>query len=74
MGIMDEEMLVPGFDTSSASVTPIYAQINTEYFTAKQLETVWLQETLKTQLLLFMKSPVKYIREILLQYLKKDVL
>lgn len=69
-----KNMLVPGFDTSGISVTPVYAQINTEYFTAKQLEAVWLRETVKTQLLLFMKSPVKYTREILLQYLKKDVL
>jgi len=69
-----KKMLVPGFDTSGISVTPVYAQINTEYFTAKQLEAVWLRETLKTQLLLFMRSPVKYTKEILLQYLKKDVL
>ncbi|MDD2672728.1 MAG: radical SAM protein [Syntrophales bacterium] len=66
-GMLDKDYLVDDF-----SMTPAKSVINTEYFTCREIDRIWLRETLKTQLFLFLKRPVSYTKNVFLDYFKKD--
>ena len=66
-GMLDKERFVDDF-----SMTPARSIINTEYFTCQEIDRIWLRETLKTQLFLFLRRPVSYTKNVFLDYFRKD--
>lgn len=67
-----KNMLVNSLDSEQAGVSAVKAAINTEYFSASQIDRIWLRETLKTQVILFLRHPINYTKEILAEYFFKD--
>ncbi|MFZ2938279.1 MAG: radical SAM protein [Candidatus Omnitrophota bacterium] len=67
-----KNMLVNSLNSDQANASAVKAAINTEYFSASQIDRIWLRETLKTQLILFLRHPINYTREILAEYFFKD--
>ena len=66
-------MLIHKFDLNDLDVTPTKASMNTEYYSAKELERIWMIETMKTQFAVFLKRPVSYTKNIFMEYFKKDI-
>ena len=66
-GMLDKNNFVDDF-----SMTPAKSIINTEYFTCREIDRIWLRETLKTQVFLFLKRPVSYTKNVFLGFFIKD--
>ncbi|MBN1914040.1 MAG: cobalamin-dependent protein [Candidatus Omnitrophica bacterium] len=68
----DKNMLIPGFNLNDFDVNPIKATINTEYYSARQLDKIWFKETLKIQLILLARRPLSYMKDIA-SYILKNI-
>lgn len=67
-----KNMLVNSLNSDQINVSAVKAAINTEYFSASQIDRIWLRETLITQLILFLRDPINYTKDILAEYFFKD--
>ncbi len=73
LDIARRDNLIPSdFNPSNVSINVVQGIITTEHFTPKELNKKVLEETLKTQLTLFWRYPLRYTLGILRNYGLKD--
>jgi magnesium-protoporphyrin IX monomethyl ester (oxidative) cyclase len=65
-------LLPPDFDPSDVSVNVVQGSIRTGFLTPGELEKKILKETMRTQIALFSRHPIRYTMGILKNYVLKD--
>lgn len=73
LDIARRDNLIPiDFDPTDISINVVQGIITTEYFTPKELQNKVLKETMRTQIALFARHPLRYTLGILRNYVLKD--
>jgi len=67
-----DNLIPPDFDPTDPSINVVSGIITTEDFTPERLKRLVLVETMKTQLKLFLRHPLRYTTNVLRTYLLKD--